>query len=518
MKLLPILLFSLLLSTPPDADEITADTERPETKLTAEKKSSPEKKSPPEKSKKQTELVPKTEKIWLKKLKYRPEKNVQTAKIGETEVWCESNPQWKAAHLTAAIAAGSAYDPDGLSGISRFLANIVRERLNRPKNPARNIFPPGNSRYHLIMDKIWVKISATVQPGDIQTAIPHLSKSISRPVEEKELNSLRNFLAKTSGKFPPLSLKENVELLLFGPHSRGLPLRGSAKTFRNAQLFLLKESQEKLYAPHRIRWLVLAPQCEPAIKALEKEFKNKKSKTPLPKGAAAIFPKKEIIRSSISSKNPMQREFMSLYLLPTLHRHDYPTLFLTFSIIKKELEYNLQKLYGEYFTIFTFLQPEYQNGYAAIITFSQPLMREKLEEEVKKIIGRLQLKGYSPALEQRLTLFLTELKNEYSSQLNSQQFRSQWLLQQLLLPPNPKPKKEEKGLEIKIPPQPLDMTAIIDSTTPALFRELALHYFERDIKFQMGVPPFSLQRIVFFIGILILMWLLIDLFFRRSRS
>ncbi len=467
-------------------------------------------KSPPPKTlEKESREKQTTPELWIKKLRYIEDKRVLRRNINGSIIWCQESPHWKISSVRVGIAAGSIFDPKGLSGRSRFLAAVVRSRLNRPENPAEGILPKGGVRYKVILDKEWLEIRSYISEKKLPEALSHIVDSIKRELTEEEIKKQREFLLKTSGKFPPPGLKENIESLLFGNQPRGKLLRGERRTFERLQLFALRESQRLLFVPSRIRILVLTENCKHPFKTLKPLLENWKTEgeTQLP-----VFPKKSFVKNSVLSRIPNRREFFSLYLLPPLDRSDFAPLSAAFSVIQRELEYNFQKQYGEFFSIFSFLNPTHRNGYAVLITFSQPMMRERIESAMKKIIGRLQIKGYSPVLEQRVELFLAEVKREFLALDSSIEHRSEWLWRHLLLPA-PKDKGAKKGL----PSGPPQIEPLLDSISPKLFRDIALHYFGREVEFQPSEPPFSVQRIVFFVGMLFLLWLLLDLFFRKSR-
>ncbi len=389
-------------------------------------------------------------------------------------------------------------------GRSRFLAELLRKKLNQPKNPARSILPEGGQRYHVKLGKDWVEVQVRSTPEQLPAVLKHLTQSLQSFANTKITKDMRDSLSKTSRTFPPPSLPERVDAYLFGGQPRGALLRGKKRTYRTIQPFALRSTFETLYSGDRMRLLLVGGlDCKAAASALASTLGK------LPRGKdEPLFVNS--VPSGAGKSRPLvsAQEIVMVYQLPDLFRHSYLPLVLLRDVSVREVQHQIQKTYGVTVKVHSYLQPSAKGGYLVLIAPTQPLARKKQTQLLKKALGWLQMKSYTPALEQRVYLYLQEILLDLSQKLESSRGTAEVLWPQLLLPEPPRQKAEQA---------PAQVTPVLESVKPKSLRELALLFMNKDLSVATAMRPFSLRRIALFVGTIILIWLLLDIFLRRTR-
>jgi hypothetical protein len=422
--------------------------------------------------------------------------------------WCQHRPEWRVVEMRFAIAAGSAHDPNGLHGRSRFVAQIFDELLNRPKNPAHSFFPPGGHRYKMTFDKDWVEIKIRFNSQQISVILEHLTQSIQQLPEQPISANIRSILEKTADSFPPPRLFERIDAYLFPDHARGQFMRGERNTFRSIQPFALQTAAQQLYQAYRIRLLLVGGvNCQDLPDQLKSTLGQLPSKVQEP-----LWPKTSLI--SPDNKNAKRsflsvQESLSLYQLPALERNSYLPLYILYQVSRKELQHHLEQEFPSPFEPQSILRPYAHNGYIAFLLPSRPLQQSKLQQLHKKTLGRLQMKRYIPALEQRVQVYIREIQLQLQQLQESSAGTVALLWPQLLLPAHDDKAKDHP---------PIQLQPTLSNLQSSHIRELALLFMSKDLSISHEERPFSIERIALFIGTLILVWLLLDVTFRRSKK
>ncbi|TNE44215.1 MAG: hypothetical protein EP343_31165 [Deltaproteobacteria bacterium] len=448
---------------------------------------------------------PKPSADFLSQLPYQPDSQVVVNKLPNGMLtWCKSQEAWKVVEVRFAVAAGSANDPKGLYGRSRFLAELLRKKLNQPKNPARSILPEGGQRYHVTLGKDWVEVRVRSTPKQLPDVLKHLTQSLQSFASTKITKDMRDSLSKTSRTFPPPSLRERVDAYLFGGQPRGALLRGKKRTYRTIQPFALRSTYETLYSGNRMRLLLVGGlDCKATTSTLASTL-----------GKLSRGKDEPLFVNSVPSGSGKSRplvsaqEIVMVYQLPDLFRHSYLPLVLLRDVAVREVQFQIQKKYGVTVKVHSYLKPSAKGGYLVLIAPTQPLARKQQTQLLKKALGWLQMKSYSPALEQRVHLYLQEIQLGLSQKLESSHGTAEVLWPQLLLPEPPQQKASQA---------PAQVTPVLESVKPKSLRELALIFMNKDLSVARAMRPFSLRRIALFVGTIILIWLLLDIFLRRTR-
>ncbi len=441
----------------------------------------------------------------LTQLPKKPDPNVQVISLGNGVLaWCQSKANWHIVEVRIGIAAGTANDPKGLFGRSRFLAHMLRKQLNQPKNPARSLFPPGDQRYRVILGKDWVEIRLRSTRKQIPSILSHIAQSLHTFQKQPLTSTLRGELAKTASSFPPPMLSERVDAFLFGKQSRGALLRGRKSTFRSIQRLPLQTAYEALYSPNRMRVLVVG-----GVDCNEVKATMHKTWMILPRGKHSTLYTQASPNPSVNTRSLLVRQqLFSLYQLPALHRQSYIPLQILQHVALRELSYQMNLKFGNPFPIQSYLQPSAKNGFLVVAIPAKPLSRGRLQKHIKQTLGELQMKRYRPTLEQRVQLHLRETQMKLQQMQESSAGVAQLLWPQLLLPP-------QKASTAKQPPSQLQ--PILKTLKPTTIRQLALLFMARDLSLRGANRPLSMQRIALFIGTIILVWLLLDIILRRTR-
>lgn len=441
----------------------------------------------------------------LERLPSQPDKGVQVLKLPNGMLtWCKGQPSWNVVEIRLGVAAGTANDPKGLYGRSRFLAELLRSKLNQPKNPARSLVPAGGQSYQVLLSKDWVEIRLRSTKKQLPHVLKHLSTTINTFAKAKVTKVMREKLGKTSRTFPPATLPERVDAYLFGGQPRGALLRGKKRTFKTIQPFALRSTYETLYSANRMRLLLVGGvDCKATASTLQSTL----GKIPRGKDSALFV---SSVPSGAGKSRPLMapQEVVMVYQLPELARHSYIPLLLLRDVAVREVQHQILKKYGVNVTLYNHLQPTAKGGYLVLVAPSRPLGRKELVQLLKKSLGWLQMKSYSPALEQRVQLYLNEVQLKLSQKLESSRGTAELLWPQLLLP---------NASEQKNPQPPAQIQPVIESVNPKSLRELALLFMNKDLSVARAMRPFSLKRIALFIGTIILVWLLLDIFLRRTR-
>lgn len=441
----------------------------------------------------------------LDRLPYQPDADVQVFSLPNGLLtWCKGRSNWSVIEIRMAIAAGTAHDPKGLYGRSRFLAYMLDKRLNQPQNPARSLFPPGALQYRVILGKDWVEIRLKTTANELPTALAHLSQTLATFVQMPIEKLHRDELSKSTGSFPPSMLSEQIESYMFGGQARGALLRGKKQTFQTIQPFALRSAHEKLYTANRIRLLLVGNvDCQKLPSLLQNTM------NPLNKGKEEDLFVKSLVNNSGNAHSLMNaQEVLLLYQLPPLHRRSYVPLYVLKEIISKELQHQTRQQWGVSLLSQTYIQRFAYGGYLMVMLPASSLDRTHSQKMLKQTLGRLQMKQYLPALEQRVKLYLRETMFEMQQLQESTQGSIQLLWPQMLLP------VQSNQKELKAPAQILPT---LEAINPVIVRELALSFMLQDISMFRSLRPFSMQRVFMFIGTIILIWFLLDVILRRSR-
>lgn len=439
----------------------------------------------------------------LARLPYQPDTSVTAKTLANgMQTWCKGQSAWSVVELRLAIAAGSAHDPKGLAGRSRLLATLLEKKLNQPKNPARSLAPPGGHRYHVSLGKDWVEVRLRASSSQIPAILKHLATSLQTFHKQPLTGEIRDALKKTARNYPPPSLTERVDAYLFDKQPRGQLLRGKRHTFSSIQSLAVLRTYEELYSANRMRLLLVGHvACDALSQTLEDTLGN------LSRGKdAPLFPKATANAAGGSRSLLASQDLFALFQLPPLHRRSYIPLHVLRRVADKELRFQLEKAYGAPVRVLDMVQPSAHHGYFLFAVPAQPLNRQVLQAKLKKILGRLQMKRYLPALEQRVKLYLDEVLTKLQQQQESSAGAANLLWTQLLLPPHNNTHRP--------PPQ---LKPVLESLSPSTLRELALLFMSRDMSVSRPIRPFSMQRIALFIGTIILVWLLLDIVLRRTR-
>lgn len=441
----------------------------------------------------------------LDRLPYQPDLDVKVYSLPNGLLsWCKSRPSWEVVEIRMAIAAGTVHDPKGLYGRSRFLSYLLHHRLNQPQNPAQSLLPPGGQRYHTMLGKDWVELQIKTTTQALPAVLQHIGKSLVDFMQSPTDKLQRDALSKGAGSFPPPSITEQIEAYMFGGQPRGALLRGRKKTFQTIQPFALRSAHEKLYTAKRMRLLVVgSADCQSLPALLQKTLGA------LPNGKDEDLYVKSLVNNTGNAQNLLNsQDVFLLYQLPSLHRRSYIPLVVLQDIVKKEIHHQTVQQWGQSVRVSSQLQPLAHNGYLTVHIPSSPLERVQTQKMLKQTLGRLQMKQYLPALEQRIKLYLGEVRVQMQQLQESSVGTVRMLWPQMLLP------SQHNQKETQAPTQIIPTLEGLNSTN---IRELALNFLLQDIPLFRNLQPFSMQRVALFIGTIILIWLLLDMILRRSR-
>lgn len=444
-------------------------------------------------------------KSLLQKMKVDPSVETSITSKGMI-VWCASNPRWHGVLMNLSIAAGPASDSPKHRGQARFLARLLETRLNLPKNPAQTLLPAGQGRYHVTLQKEWLQIHASLPKGGLREALLHLSERLAEApthgLPDTIVHDLRKELLASSGRFPALSAAERIDSFLYVNHPRGRFLRGRATAFQALRSEDLNAAHPKLYRAERMRLLLLgALDCGGLFSLAQDAF----AKLPgTPKPLLRPFPGPGRLENAPRGRLFLPQEIFSLYLLPPLQREDAIPLEMTLSIAQEEIALALRKRFGEAVPFSSLAQPFEEGGYLLFSLPNPPTLRSEITKILRENLGKLLMSPYNPPmLESRILILRDEYQRHLQDATASIVKQKELLLAQLLLPS-----------ETNVAYEPL---SVIRSIKPSTFRLLARRYLASPVPLVQSIQPFSLQRIVLFIGSLLALWFFLDLMIRRTR-
>jgi predicted Zn-dependent peptidase len=421
-----------------------------------------------------------------------------TLKNGLT-AWCKPLSGTKTVHIRVGIAAGTSTDPKGLAGTARFLARLLEKRLNQPNNPPHSLLPAGGNQYKVEIQKDWITVTTTVSSKRVNEALKHIGKQLLAGPPQAIPSTMRKALKRSAGRFPPPSLDERVEAFLFSGQIRGALLRGKTRTFSKIAPFRLQTSHKELYQGHRIRLLVIgATDCaqtkgtvSAAFGPIKGEANNKKP----------LFTEANV---RASRRMFLTQDLVHLYQLPTLYREDYLPLLLLQRLASKELTRALKQEFGGTFPLHTRLRTYEKHGYLLFVLPARSTRQRSVNKVLKNALGNLRMTPYKPALKQRLAMYLKTLQLSQIDEAGAMQAQADQLFAQLLLPA-----KKHRA--------PRSFAPLFKQMNPPAIRQLARKYMGQTVGLSSANRPFSLQRVLLFVVTLLLVWVLLDQTFRRSR-
>ncbi|MCB9639239.1 MAG: insulinase family protein [Myxococcales bacterium] len=520
MTLNPLFFFFLLAAPPQGGGLPTAkpSTSRPASKQAptsqATKKSEPSKKQPtvqkkntPTKQAVAQKAKPKQPTDWLPKGGLKQDTDVKVSMLPQsTLAWCYANKAPNVLRLRIAIAAGSSNDPRNLRGQSRFLAKLLAYRLNLPENPAQTPLPVGGTRYQVSLHKDWVFVDVFTRSSSLSVILKHIAKKIAEApfqgLSLKTQKQIRSELARSAFGFPTVSLEERVDAYFYAGYPRGTFLRGQRRTFSSITSQQLQKAHKQLYSGEKIRVLMVGDlSCEKAFTALASAFTAISGKGPLsypPRNAP------ENLATSQRGRLFLTQDLLFAYMLPSLQREDALPLDFLLHISREELERAFVQRFGETPRTKHILKAYPQSGYALWLIPMPSVGRPEMRDLLQKAIGGLLMSPYDPpSLVGHLETYKQETTLRWSEKMSSSQGTLSMLWEQMRLP-----SKVDYAYDWRTMSEAL--------TTPSI-RKLARHYLQRSSSLQRSPQAFSLQRVVLFIGSLLMLWFLLDLMIRRAR-
>lgn len=484
-------------ATPPPTRRLAAKTSKAP-KTPTKKLSTKAQGKPPKKRKTAPQEPP---------LPYMRDESVKVTKLSNgLESWCQPMSGTKLAYIRLSVAAGTATDPRGLAGTARFIAELLKQKLNTPSLPPKQQLPKGGNLYEVELQKEWVHIKTQVHTSKLDVSLSHMAQS-TKEAPGTPTKSLREMLRRSAGRFPPASLLERIDSTLYRREMRGRQLRGSARTFKVIRTFALNSRHGSLYRGPNMKLLVVGGvDCDKSLDTIKKTFgvlPGPKKKKPKTKQSRTLTGK--MMRGLRQSMRPfLPQELIQVYMLPKIKREDWLPLNVLKHITEFELERSLSQKYGNQLPLHTAIQPFTDNGYMLFILPARAGSRRPLAKLLKATLGNLRMDPHAATLKERIPTYLPRIRLKYQELMESPKERAEQLMGQLLLPS-------------KRYPYPQAILPALKKLDGRSVRRLARMYMGQPKALSPSHPPFSLQRVILFIGTLLLVWVLLDQTFRRSR-
>jgi hypothetical protein len=416
--------------------------------------------------------------------------------------WCKQQSYWTQTRVQLAIGAGTANDPRGLYGRSRYLAHLFRNALNLPKNPARSQLSRIGTGLNVKLGKEWITVTTIVPNGRLKDTLKHLGEVLKTPPRAASVQALRDRLIRSSRGYPPPSTKELLELFLFPNQPRSVYLRGKTKTFQSIKPLALQTAYEKLFRGERMRLMVLGGQSCTQVGTWVKEHlgvvRGKLSKKVVKPAPPARFALQRRGRYLVRQK------VVRIYSLPTLRSRDVPLFQATKAIALQELQHQLKAAYQRSVKTSTVESLSNKGSYFVVAAPLERLLKKRVEKLLKASLGSLLLRPWKPRLKGRFPLHQQVVLQRWREQQTSATGTAALLWPQLLLA-GPKDKA-------------VDTIQVLKAMKGSELRTQARRFLRSPVGMKRQFNVSSFQRIAFFFGSLFLLWFLLDFVFRRARQ
>ena len=423
-------------------------------------------------------------------------------------LWCQHRSYWKTVRLKIFIAGGSAFDPPELYGQARFLVYLLDQALNEPDNPAHSFKPSGANHYKVSLHKERIEIDVDLLPKQLGGALAHIVSMLKKVPKDSINTSVRNFLIRSVGRYPPPSITEMIDARLFDGLARGVFFQGKKKTFSVLQPFAIQTAYSALFKAGNIRILIMsALPCKVVKNEINKSFlslSNQGIKSILLRRKNYYSARnKNASSTSRESRFFFARQMLLLYQLPELKRQDYISLLFVRYVAKQELKRALSRRFGEMFTVQSRMKLYFERGYLSFIFPKYSKKQQELKALSESAIGHLLMEPYPPGIESRLKLYrdsflLKLLREESSMSARMQQLSSQMLLSATFN-------------------YPMMAKPVLAGVTTLSFRKMARHFLVRSSVFAHHTQPSSFRNITMLLISILLLWFFLDLLIRRSR-